>query len=181
MTTTETAIAIFADHAAAEAAVKKLVAGGFQMKALSIVGKAYHTDEKVIGFYNIGERVTFWGSRGALWGGLWGLFFGGVFMSVPVIGSVVVLGAIATMVVGAIEGAVLTGGISALAAALYSLGIPKDSVLNYEAALKADGFLVMAHGTAAEIANAKSILETTPAASIDTHDGKSAPVLKIVA
>ena len=52
----------------------------------------------------------------------------------------------------------MVGGVNALGAALYSIGIPKDSVLQYETTVKADGFLVMAHGTAAEIARAKAIL-----------------------
>ena len=62
------------------------------MKHLSVVGKGYHIDEKVTGFYNLGDRVMFWGKRGALWGGLWGLFLGGLFMTVPVVGHVIVLG-----------------------------------------------------------------------------------------
>ena len=49
------------------------------MKNLSVVGKGYHTDEKVVGFYNTGDRIKFWGTRGAFWGGFWGLFFGGLF------------------------------------------------------------------------------------------------------
>ena len=65
---TNSVIAVFADHNAAEAAVKKLTAAGFEMKNLSLVGKGYHTDEKVVGFYNIGDRMKFWGSRGAFWG-----------------------------------------------------------------------------------------------------------------
>jgi hypothetical protein len=169
MTTTDSTIAVFSDHAAAEAAIKKLAATGFQLKNLSIVGKGYHTDEKAVGFYNIGERVTFWGTRGAVWGGLWSLFFGGLFLTIPAVGGVIVLGALATIIIGAIEGAVLTGGAGALAAALYSLGVPKDSVVTYEAAIKADGFLVMAHGSAGEIANARAILAMTPAAVIDAH------------
>jgi hypothetical protein len=56
-----------------------------------------------------------------------------------------VLGHLATMVFAAIEGAVI-GGLSVLGAALYGLGIPKDSVIQYEQALKADGFLIVAHG-----------------------------------
>jgi len=63
----DTVIAVFANHEAAEAAVKKLTAGGFAMKNLSLVGKGYHTEEKVVGFYNIGDRVKFWGKRGAFW------------------------------------------------------------------------------------------------------------------
>jgi hypothetical protein len=77
MENTDTVIAVFADHPAAETAIKKLTAAGFEMKNLSVVGKGYHTDEKVVGFYNTGDRVKFWGTRGAFWGGFWGLFLGG--------------------------------------------------------------------------------------------------------
>jgi hypothetical protein len=177
MATAESVIAIFADHMAAEAAVKKLAASNFDMKNLSIVGKGYHSEEKVVGFYNIGDRVSFWGARGAMWGGLWGLFFGGLFLTIPVVGSVVVLGSLAAIIISALESAVLVGGVSALGAALYSLGVPKDSAIQYEAAVKADGFLVMAHGTTEEVVRAKAILAATSAASIDIHDGKPAPVL----
>src|SRR5664279_1233171 len=102
----DTVIAVFPDHQAAEAAVKKLSASGFEMKKLSVVGKGYHTDEKVVGFYNIGDRVKFWGKRGAFWGGLWGLFFGGIFITIPVVGHVVVLGYLATIAIAGIENAV---------------------------------------------------------------------------
>lgn len=179
MTTTDSVIAIFADHMAADAAVKKLAASHFDVKNLSVVGKGYHSEEKVLGFYKIGDRVSFWGSRGAMWGGLWGLFFGGLYLTIPVVGSVVILGSLAAMVISALEGAVLVGGISALGAALLSLGIPKDSAVRYEAAVKADGFLVMAHGTPQEVVRAKAILAATSAASIDVHDGRPGPVLAV--
>ena len=174
METVDTVVAIFADHQAAEAAVKKLSTAGFEMNKLSIVGKGYHTDEKVVGFYNVGDRVKFWGKRGAFWGGLWGLFFGGLFMTVPVVGHVIVLGYLAAVALSAVESAVMVGGLSALGAALYSIGIPKDSVIQYEAALKADSFLVMAHGTAAEMARAKAILGTVNSSRIDVHAGVKA-------
>ena len=171
MAKTDTVIAVFADHAAAEAAVKKLSAAGFEMKNLSLVGKGYHTDEKVIGFYNIGDRVKFWGKRGVFWGGLWGLFFGGLFMAVPVVGHVIVLGYLATVAVYAIENALMVGGLSALGAALYSIGVPKDRVIQYETAVKTDGFLVMAHGTAEEMARAKAVLGTANPSRLDVHAG----------
>ena len=150
------------------------------MKNLSVVGKGYHSEEKVVGFYNSGDRIKFWGSRGAFWGGFWGLFFGGLFLTVPAVGGVVVLGYLGTVIASAIETAVLTGAISAIGAALYSIGIPKDSVIQYEAAIKADGFLVMAHGTAAEITQAKAILATMPAASIDIHENTATSELAAV-
>jgi hypothetical protein len=49
--------------------------------------------------------------------------------------------------------------------------MPHDSIVKYETALKSDKFLVIAHGTADEVAKAKSILETAGAAQIDVHSG----------
>lgn len=164
-----TVVAVFADHATAETAVKKLAAADFKMKNLSVVGQGYHTEEKVVGFYNTGDRVRFWGSRGALWGALWGLFFGGVFVTLPITGPVVILGYLGVAVMSAIEGAVVVGGVSALGAALFSIGIPKDSVLDYEAAVKADNFLVLAQSNAEQVARAKEILAASQPASIAVH------------
>jgi uncharacterized membrane protein len=171
MKNTSSVIAVFTDHESADLAVKKLTAANFAMKDLSVVGKGYHTDEKVMGFYNLGDRVKFWGSRGAFWGGLWGLFFGGLFLTVPVIGHVIVLGYLAATAVSALEGAVVVGGLSSLGAALYSIGIPEDSIVQYETAIKADGFLVMAQGTADEVARAKAVLHTANSAQVDAYDG----------
>src|SRR6202167_1084993 len=167
----DTVIAVFSNHQAAEGAVKELAAAGFEMKNLSVVGKGYHTDEKVVGFYNAGDRVKFWGTRGAFWGGFWGLFFGGLFMTIPFVGHVIVLGYLATIAIAGIENAIIVGGLSALGAALYSIGVPKDSVIQYETAVKADGFLVMAHGSAEEMARAKTILGALNPLRLDMHTG----------
>ncbi|MEP7153852.1 MAG: hypothetical protein ABI856_19275 [Nitrospira sp.] len=58
---------------------------------------------------------------------------------------------------------------SAIGAGLYSIGIPKDSVLDYETALKSNKFILLAHGTAEETAQARSILHTTRPQSLKTH------------
>ena len=57
------------------------------------------------------------------WGALWGLFFGGVFLTIPVVGHVVVLGYLATIAITAIENAVVVGGLSALGAAAPLLAV----------------------------------------------------------
>ena len=169
-------VAIFLDHQAAEATVKKLMAAGFEMKNLSVVGKGYHTEEKIIGFYDIGDRMKFWGVRGAFWGGLWGLFLGGLFVTVPVVGPVVVLGYLASIAISAIESAVIVGGLSVISAAYATIGIPEKSILRYETAVKSDGFLVMAHGTAEEVARAKAILATAAPSHLEVHAGAKSVV-----
>ena len=167
-------VAIFTRHQDAEEAVRKLANGGFDMTHFSIVGQGFHSEEKVVGFYNIGDRIKFWGKNGAFWGGLWSLFFGGIFLTIPMVGPVMVLGHLAAMVVAAVEGAILVGGLSALGAALYSIGIPKDSVIEYEQTVKTDGFLVVAHGSADEMARSKAILEASNPTRIDLHENVKA-------
>jgi hypothetical protein len=174
MEITDSVVAVFGDHNSAEAAVKKLAASGFEMKNLSVVGKGYHTDEKVVGFYNAGDRIKFWGTRGAFWGGFWGLFLGGLFITIPVVGHVVVLGYLAAVALAGLENAVVVGGLSALGAAIFSIGIPKDSVIAYEAAVKADDFLVMARGSTEEMARAKAILGAANPKRLDMHTGLKA-------
>jgi uncharacterized membrane protein len=164
-------VGIFDSHIKAETSIKELQRSGFDMKKLSIVGKDYHPEEHVVGYYNVGDRMKVWGKLGAFWGGFWGLLFGSALFFIPGIGPLIVFGPLVTWIVGALEGAVVIGGLSALAAALYSIGIPKDSVVKYETAIKSAKFLVIAHGTADEVAKAKSILETAGAAQIDVHSG----------
>ena len=166
-------VAAYDTHVGAEAAVKELQQSGFDMKKLSIVGKSYQTEEQVVGYYNAGNRMKYWGKLGSFWGGLWGLLFGAAFFAVPGFGPVLVAGPLVSWVVAALEGAVVVGGVSAIGAGLYSIGIPKDSVLEYETALKANKFLLLAHGTAEEVAKARDIIQTTNPTDMVTHAGAS--------
>lgn len=156
------AVAIFSSHELAEKAIAKLQKAGFDMKKLSIIGKDYHTDENVVGYYNIGDRMKSWGSQGAFWGGLWGLLFGSAFFIIPGIGPLLIAGPFVASLVAALEGAVTLGGLSAVGAALVSLGIPKDSVILYETEIKTGKFVLIAHGTADEITHAKETLGLEP-------------------
>jgi hypothetical protein len=162
-------VAVYNNHAEAEEAVQVLQRAGFNMKKLSIVGKDYHTEEHVVGYYNTGDRMKYWGKMGAFWGGIWGWLFGAAFFMIPGLGPILVAGPLVGWIVAALEGAVVVGGLSAVGAGIYSIGIPKDSVLKYEEALKSDKFLLLAHGTASEVAKARDILQTTNPMEMATH------------
>jgi uncharacterized membrane protein len=165
-------VAIYNTHTEAESAVKELQRSGFDIKQLSIVGKEYHSEEHVIGYYNAGDRMKYWGKMGAFWGGIWGMLFGAAFFAIPGIGPVLIAGPLVSWIVGALEGAIVVGGLSAVGAGLYSIGIPKDSVLKYETAIKGGTFLLLAHGTADQVTRAKDIIQTTHPADLGLHDLK---------
>jgi len=166
---TNSAVGYFRDHADAESAVNDLQRSGFDMKTLSVVGKDYHTEEKVLGYYNTGDRVATWGKLGLFWGSIWGVLFGSAFFMIPGLGPVMVGGPLVSWLLGVLETAAVTGGMTALGGALASIGIPKDSVVRYETALKASRFLVVVHGSAGEAEKARSILMRNRAEAADTH------------
>lgn len=158
-------VAVFATHEQVDAAVRKLQSDGFDMKKLSVVGKDYHTEEHAVGYYNTGDRMLYWGKLGMFWGGFWALLFGSAFFWVPGMGPLLVAGPLVAWIVGALEESVAMGGLGVLAAALFSIGIPKDSVVKYETEVKCGKLLLIAHGTPAEVEQAKTLLNQTPAES----------------
>jgi hypothetical protein len=139
------------------------------MKTVSIVANDYHTDEQVVGYYNAGDRMKRWGKLGAYWGGFWGLLFGSAFFAIPGIGPILVAGPVAAWIIGGLENAVVVGGVSALGAGLFSIGVPKDSVIEYKAAVRNDKFLLLVNGSASAVAKAKEILRTSLPVQLTVH------------
>ena len=169
MSETNAVVAVYETHAGAEEAIKELQRSGIDLQTLSIIGKDTHTDEHVVGYYNAGDRMKYWGKTGAFWGGLWGLLVGSAFFAIPGIGPVLVAGPAVAWIVGALEGAAVFGGLSAVGAGLYSMGIPKDSILQYEMALKTDQFLLMVHGTAEEVETVRRVIGSTRPVNVTLH------------
>jgi uncharacterized membrane protein len=165
-------VAVYGTHDAAERAVKALQRAGIDMHTMSIIGKDSHTEEHVVGYYNNGDRMKYWGEAGAFWGCVWGLLFGSAFFAIPGIGPVLVAGPVISGIVGALEGAVIGGGLTAIGAGLYGMGIPKDSVVEYETALKTDKFLLTVHDTASEVERARSVIEGTRPVTMTLHEAK---------
>ena len=171
MLQTNSVVAVFQTHEQAENAIRSLQEAGIDMKSLSIAGKDTHTDEHVVGYYNAGDRMAYWGKLGAFWGGFWGLLFGSAMFAIPGLGPVLVAGPLVAWIVAGLEGAVVVGGVSAIGAGLVSIGIPKDSVVQYEVALKTDKFLLIVHGTPDTVDKAKSILDgVSEASSCTLHE-----------
>lgn len=162
-------VGLFANHQDTEVAIKALQASGQDMKKLSVVGKDYETEENVVGYYNTGERMAAWGKFGLFWGSLWGFLFGSAFFVIPGMGPVMVGGPLVSWIIGILETALVTGGITAIGGALGSIGVPKDSVIQYETALKANKFMLIVHGTLAEVEKAKTLLMQNKAEEATVH------------
>lgn len=160
-------VAVYETHLQADIAIRQLHASGFDMTALSVIGKDYHTAEHPIAFYNAGDRMKLWGKSGAFWGGLFGLLLNPALFLIPGIGHLIALGPIVATIISAGEGVVVGGSAGLFVGALSNLGIPEDSVVRYERQIKAGKFLVIAQGTPELLEKARATL----------HDGAAEAVL----
>jgi len=121
MSETNAVVAIYDSPSPAEAAVKELQRLAFDMKKRSVAGKGHDTEKRVLGGYATGDRTKHWRKPGAFWGGFWGMLFGAAFLAIPGIGPVLVAGPVVPSIIGALDGAMVVGGLSALGAGLYSI------------------------------------------------------------
>jgi hypothetical protein len=169
MCDSDTVVAVYSAQPDAEDAVRQLRKAGYDIRNLSIVDKGYHIEKRVVGFYDAADRIQQWGKNGVLWGGTLGLLCGAALCVLPGIGPGLMTDPIAVWIQGALGGAITVGGLSTLGAAVYSMSLPKESVLKYELAIETnDEFLLVAHGTASEAAEARGILSAVRRDELNT-------------
>lgn len=170
MKTVDSVVAVYDTHEQAEHAIKLLQEAGTDMKTLSIAAKDTHTDEHVVGYYNTGDRMKYWGKSRRLLGRSSGAYvFGSAMFAIPGLGPLLVAGPLVAWIVAGLEGAVVIGGVSALGAGLISIGIPKDSVVEYETAIKSDKFVLIVHGSFDEVKQAEEVIESSRHKAYTVH------------
>jgi len=160
-------VASYRSHSDAEAAVRRLAAGGLPVDTISIIGRNFETHEDVQGFYRPADAALDGASQGAWFGGIFGLMMGAMgFFIMPAVGALMVMGPLSGMIAGAIGGA----GVGALINGLVAVGVPRDQALKYQERLQAGEFLVVVHGSADETARAHEILEGTTQTHLQAHN-----------
>jgi hypothetical protein len=170
MCNSDSLVAGYSAQSDAEDAVRQLRKSGYDITNLSIVARGCHIEKRVVGFYTAADRIQYWCKNGVLCGGILGLLFGAALYVIPGIGPGLIPDPLAVWTRGALGGAITVGGLSTLGAAVYSLSLPKESVLKYELAIETDDeFLLLAHGTASETDAARQIISTARPAGLGVH------------
>ena len=166
-------VVVYMDPQRASEAVKELERTGFNLGQLSLAGIVAPGREMAVACYSDGTRLKCWGELSSLWNSLCSVIEGWAFLSLPGIGPMLVSGPLAMWIVAALENAAIFSNLSAFGATLYSIGIPKERVQYYEAALKDGNYLLIAHGPAREISRARSVLASIDGARLEnkTPDG----------
>ena len=163
-------VAVYDTHVKAEQAILDLHKSGFDMKQVSIAGKDPHADEHAVGFWHLGDTIKQWSEAGVFWGNMWGMLLGAAVFAFPGVGAIMIGGPLVAWMAARLEGTIVLGGLTAIGAALFSVGVPEESVAHYETALKTNKFLVLTHGTSEEIAVAHELIKGTNPSHVGLHE-----------
>lgn len=139
ITTLETAVGVFSNQEAANAAVESLYASGYTLREIGVITRAELEKKDSAGAISaeaVGSRTGTGAVAGMAFGAIVGL---GVLAGViPVVGPALFAGTLGVLASNAGGGAVLAGVISALTA----WGIPQEHAKHYEAEIAAGRTIV---------------------------------------
>lgn len=152
-------VAVLDSHRQVEESIQRLRQSGFDLSKLSVVAMDRHPGEQVVAHYGAGGQARYWGEFGPFWTRMWASLSGWAYLVIPGAGPILVAGPLAGWIVAALENEAVFGGLSALGAAFYGLGIPKGAVVRCEAAVRMDKLLLIAHGAVGEVGKAREILK----------------------
>jgi hypothetical protein len=142
-----------------EKAIGELRDAGFDVKQISLAGR----DNGFLDSWGSPRKPSKTQRNSAKSSSFWirvqGLLGDEEFYDFPGMGRVVLAGPIADWVAVILDHVPMFGGMSALGAGLYSIGISKEKVFQYENALKEGRYLLLIHGASAEVAWAQEILD----------------------
>jgi hypothetical protein len=97
-----------------------------------------HIEEDAIVVHDVGDCIRSWGKRGIISGGLFGFILAATLVAIPLTSDVLTFGIIGTLIVGAVECAVVAGAFGALAAALYGRGVLRGNTTGLVGTLATD-------------------------------------------
>lgn len=135
----------------AEDAVKKLKKNGYDISKLSIIGSGCYTEQRILGYFNISEKMEKWGAPGLFILGWCGLLFGLLFIlnftaSIPDFKVPIIYACVAVLL-----GATLP---------LIGMGFSKNETIKYKTEIKARKYILFAQETNAKIEIIRTLLQT---------------------
>lgn len=160
MSKKNTCVLLYSSQQDAEQGIDKLQKQAFNMETLSIVGKGYHNEEHPIGLYTSGEQLRFKGAQATFWEHLSNQLSGAAFFWLPDFGPLAAAGPIVSLLAEGQESIEVGGGLSLLAVEFFSMGIPRDSISQYEKAIKLGKIMLIVHGMRSDVELACQILHS---------------------
>ena len=147
------AVGVYDDHRSADQALRAFLRSSFDLRQLSVVGKEHHRGFCADAYCRSADRTLYSGKFGTFW----------------------VAGPLTASVIQALDVHSPMAELNALGVGLFLQGIPLEAAAEYEAAVRADKYLLVVHGIEADVDYAAAVM-VPGAARVKMHTGK-VPVL----
>src|SRR5262245_21391994 len=148
-------------HAEVENAIATLHSHCFDMRTVSVIGRDMPHEREVVACYRIDGNFKYRGALGAFWEGVWERLDGSGVFWMPGFGWILIAGPFAAWVVASLDNSSLFSGLSAFGSAIYSIGIPLNDIPGYETDRERGALLLVVHGTATTVQNARRLFDTS--------------------
>lgn len=163
-------VAVFANHADADAALDWLRLDGLERRNVSVIGPKEAAEDPPPELdhdpRHRGEIASYWARWGAMIGGVAGIGPVAIALAAATVG----IGPVAVVVAAGLAVAATTAGVGAIGSALVGVGIHERHARDYEEALAAGKFLVVVHSDdPAKLRTARAELENLGAESVEVH------------
>ncbi len=172
----QSVIGVYDTMSKAEQAITTLSKADFPITQVSITAQNLVSEKEIHGYVTAGDVARSGVGSGAWMGGLFGLLAGAAFVWVPGFGPLVVAGSLAAVLLAGVEGATVGAASGGVLGALAGWGVSKRHIIKYEEHIKGGMYLVIAHGTAEEVACANNILKGSGATEVTQHINVPEPV-----
>jgi hypothetical protein len=145
------AVATLDDEAAVRLALDRLRTAGIDMRAVSVLARDRRPAHTPAAYYATEGHARVSGEGSGFWNQLWQLLPGWAVVTIPGWGTLLAAGALGGWLVNALENSGVFGELTAVEAALYSLGLEKEEAGRCEEAVASGRILLIAHGPAEEV------------------------------
>lgn len=134
----------------AEDDIKKLKKNGYDITKLSLIGKDCYTEQSVLGYFNIYDKMEKWSTIGLFAIGLCGLLFGLLFIfnlvaSLPNIKIPIIYACVAILLAASLP--------------LIGMGFSKEKNIKYKTEIKAKKIMLFAQETNAKVEDLRNLLQ----------------------
>lgn len=162
-------VAVYKNNSAANCAINRLVFSGFSKTNISFVGRDFYDDEQATAYgyseFQLQSRVEL----AAFCSDIHGVLLDPSSVYIPGVGLFLVAGPLVRWIMNAREDGISIHGVGMIGVGLCSLGIPRDSVKQYEVALSARKPIVITCGTEMEINHARNVINQGSHETLSEH------------
>ena len=160
MASRNTCVAVYPACSHVTVALQGLREAGCDLGLVSVLGQARVDAEQAVGFFRSGGRFHYHGPQAAFWQALGGLLNTTAVVRQSEAVLLIVVGHLAAVMMRETMDSEVGGGFSLHGAALHTIGIPRDGIIEYEQAVQNENLLLLVHGAHEEVEQACSVLHS---------------------